>query len=66
MTRKPLLTYPLNILTGDLMEKIEKRWLYEQAKQEAKKAAAIDKKKLVESSTLPKEGEGNKFAGFFS
>ena len=48
------------------MEKIEKRWLYEQAKQEAKKAAAIDKKKLVESSTLPKEGEGNKFAGFFS
>ena len=48
------------------MEKIERRWKAEQAIQSYKKAQAEDKKKLVDSSTLPKEGEGNKMAGFFS
>ena len=50
------------------MEKIERRWKAEKAIKAYEKAQADDKKKLKEttSNTLPKEGEGNKFAGFFS
>jgi len=62
----------VGLLMGDMMDSIEKK--YEEEKKLT--AAKLDKSKslkdaaLVGSETaavpaLPKEGEGNKFAGFF-
>ena len=57
----------VGMLVGDMMEKIEERWVVEQQKKEAKAAAAAEpaKKVPVDATALPAAGEGNKFAGFF-
>lgn len=56
----------VGLLVGDMMEKIEERWTIEQKRNEAKKASLPGAVKVpVDASSLPKEGEGNKMAGFF-
>ena len=52
------------------MEKIEMRWQIEKEIKEKKAAKAnadklLPKPEEVPVAALPKEGEGNKFAGFF-
>jgi hypothetical protein len=56
----------VGLLVGDMMEKIEQRYEIEQKSKAAKAAAAaLPAVKPPAELTLPKEGEGNKFAGFF-
>ena len=52
------------MLVGDMMEKIQSRYDEEQISKASKSLLPAPKKAKNEYA-LPKEGEGNKFAGFF-
>lgn len=52
------------MLVGDMMEKIQSRYDEEQISKASKSLLPAPKKSKNEYA-LPKEGEGNKFAGFF-
>lgn len=54
----------VGLLVGDMMEKIQSRYDEEQ-KAKAAKSLLPPPKKSKNDYALPKEGEGNKFAGFF-
>lgn len=59
-----LLNLQVGMLVGDMMEKIQSRYDEEQISK-ASKSLLPAPKKSKNDYALPKEGEGNKFAGFF-
>ena len=54
----------VGLLVGDFMEKLQVRYDEEVIKKAEKDGRPLELKK-VDANALPKEGEGNKYAGFF-